>query len=101
VIRGALPTSRMRRVLAWAREHPDLITLDYKMPAGDVLVLEGPSLDYARSGPICLTAVNAIYPWIMLARFGVKTSALDYDETADCYRPSCPCGIVTYEVRRL
>ena len=72
-----------------------------KMPAGDTLVLDGPSLDYARSGPVCLTAINAIYPWIMLARFNVKSPALDYDEADDCYRPSCPCGIVSYEIRRL
>ena len=72
-----------------------------KMPAGDTLVLEGPALDYARSGPVCLTAINAIYPWIMLARFGVKSPALDYDEAGDCYRPRCPCGIVSYEIRRL
>ena len=70
-----------------------------KMPAGDTLVLEGPSLDYARSGPVCLTAINAIYPWIMMARFGVKSPALDYDDVGDCYRPSCPCGIVRYEIR--
>ena len=72
-----------------------------RMPLGDRLLLEGPAIDYARSGPVCLTAINAIYPWIMLARFGVRTPALDWDEEAGCYRPSCPCGTVAYEVRPL
>ena len=72
-----------------------------RMPLGDRLLLEGPAIDYARSGPVCLTAMNAIYPWIMLARCGVRTPALDWDEEAGCYRPSCHCGIVTYEVRPL
>lgn len=72
-----------------------------KMPAGDTLVLEGPSLDYSRSGPVCLTAINAIYPWIMLARFGVRTADLDYDEADDCYHATCPCGIVSFQIRRM
>jgi uncharacterized repeat protein (TIGR04076 family) len=71
-----------------------------KMPAGDTLVLVGPAIDYSRSGPVCLTAINAIYPWIMLARFDVHTPALDWDEECRCYRPACPCGIVRYSVRR-
>lgn len=72
-----------------------------KMPAGDTLVIVGPAIDYSRSGPVCLTAINAIYPWIMLARFDVRTPALDWDETGGCYRPECPCGIVRYAIRRL
>lgn len=72
-----------------------------KMPVGDTLVIVGPAIDYSRSGPVCLTAINAIYPWIMLARFDVHTPALDWDEAGGCYRPACPCGIVRYAVRRL
>jgi hypothetical protein len=33
-----------------------------KMPAGDTLVIVGPAIDYSRSGIVCLTAINAIYP---------------------------------------
>jgi uncharacterized repeat protein (TIGR04076 family) len=72
-----------------------------KMPAGDTLVLDGPAIDYDRSGPVCLTAMNAVYPWIMLARFGVETEVLDYDAEAGCYHAACPCGIVNLEIRRL
>ncbi len=71
------------------------------MPAGDVLILEGPSINYEKSGSVCLTALNAIYPWVMLTRFGVKTSVLDYDEQQDCYHAICPCGIVGFDIRNI
>ncbi len=71
------------------------------MPAGGRILLEGPSVNYDKSGPICLTAINAIYPWIMLARFDVKTSALDYDGENACYHGVCPCGDVKFDIRNL
>ncbi|HHX13598.1 MAG TPA: TIGR04076 family protein [Clostridiales bacterium] len=71
------------------------------MPAGDVLVLEGPAINYEKSGPVCLTAINAIYPWIMATRFGVKTEVLDYDEENSCYHAVCPCGAVHYDIRKM
>jgi uncharacterized repeat protein (TIGR04076 family) len=70
-----------------------------KMPDGDVLYLDGPSLDYERSGPVCLTAVNAIYPWVMLARFGVRSQALEWNADVEAYCVTCPCGVVNYEIR--
>jgi len=72
-----------------------------KMPAGGTIVLKGPVVDYRRSGPICLSAANAIYPWIMLTRFGVKAPELDYDADLGGYPLVCPCGIVRFEVREL
>lgn len=71
------------------------------MPDGDKLYLDGPALDYTRSGPICLTAMNAIYPYVMLARFNVRSEALEWHPATGAYRVSCPCGIVSYEIRPL
>ncbi len=70
-----------------------------KMPAGDKIILEGPSINYDKSGPVCLTAINAVYPWIMLSRFDVKTDALDYDPENSCYYGVCPCGTVKFKIR--
>lgn len=71
------------------------------MPKPGKVILEGPSINYKESGPICLTAIHAIYPWIMLSRFDVKTAALDYDEERDCYHGVCPCGEVKFEIRNI
>jgi len=71
------------------------------MPDGDVVVLEGPAINYQKSGPCCLTALNAIYPWIMLSRFDVKTPALEYDAENECYHAKCPCGIVAFDIRKV
>ena len=69
------------------------------MPEGDTLVLVGPSIDYEKSGPVCLTALNAIYPYVMLSRFGVETEVLDYDAEQKCYHGVCPCGIVKFDIK--
>ncbi len=68
------------------------------MPEDDVVVLKGPAIVYEQSGPVCLTALNAIYPWIMLSRFDVKTPALDYDTENKCYHAVCPCGTVAFDI---
>lgn len=71
------------------------------MPLGDTLIIEGPSICYEKSGPVCLTALNAIYPWIMVTRFGVKTDVLDYDAENMCYHGVCPCGSVSFTIRNI
>lgn len=71
------------------------------MPEGVSVFLEGPRIDYSRSGPVCVTALNAIYPWVMAARFGVKTEVLDYDRENDCYHCVCPCGTVRFDILKL
>jgi len=68
------------------------------MPEGDVVILKGPAIVCEQSGPVCLTALNAIYPWIMLTRFNVKTDALDYDADNQCYHAVCPCGTVSFDI---
>lgn len=71
------------------------------MPAGDVLVLEGPRINYALSGPVCITALNAIYPWVMVTRFDVEADALDFDRSNSCYHCVCPCGTVHFDIRKV
>ena len=71
------------------------------MPAGDILILEGPAINYEKSGAVCLTALNAIYPWVIATRFNVETDVLDYDAEAGCYHAVCPCGTVTFDIRNL
>ena len=71
------------------------------MPIGDKLILEGPAINYQKSGPVCLTALNAIYPWIMVTRFDVQADALEYDHENHCYHGTCPCGIVSFDIRKL
>jgi uncharacterized repeat protein (TIGR04076 family) len=67
---------------------------------GDLLVLEGPCINYAKSGPVCITALNAIYPWIMVTRFNVKADALDFDSENNCYHCICPCGTVHFDIEK-
>ena len=71
------------------------------MPMGDVLVLEGPRINYSKSGPVCITALNAIYPWVMVTRFGVQANALDYDADNECYHCVCPCGTVHLDIKKI
>jgi uncharacterized repeat protein (TIGR04076 family) len=71
------------------------------MPEGDVIILKGPAIDYEKSGPVCVTAINAVYPWIMLTRYGVKTPDLDYDAENGCYHAVCPCGEVYFDIRKI
>jgi len=70
------------------------------MPAGSVLILKGPCINYQKSGPVCVTALSAIYPWVMVTRFGVQTPALDYDEENGCYHATCPCGTVSFDIKK-
>ena len=71
------------------------------MPRGDIIILDGPAINYQKSGPMCLTALNAIYPWIIATRFNVETDVLDYDTQAECYHAVCPCGTVTFDIKNI
>jgi uncharacterized repeat protein (TIGR04076 family) len=56
---------------------------------GDAIYIEGPLLIKETSGNVCLTAVNAIYPFIYAFRKGVGKEAMGFDElTFQC--PDCP-----------
>lgn len=71
------------------------------VPAGTVVITEGPILNSAQSGAVCITAMNAMYPWIMVSRFGIKATNMDWDETNQCYHVVCPCGTVNFDVKKL
>ncbi len=65
------------------------------MKKGATVYLNGSLIDYRESAPMCVTALNGIYPWIMTARFGIKSSAMGYDTG---YRVSCPDKLVEFTV---
>ncbi|GHV54699.1 hypothetical protein FACS1894206_08050 [Deltaproteobacteria bacterium] len=72
-----------------------------KMPAGSVMVLDGPTLNQEKSkGPVCLTAVNSMYPWIIATRFDVYTPDLEFDSAAGCYHVVCPCGTTNFDIQK-
>ena len=71
------------------------------MPEGCIILLEGPAINYQKSGPVCLTALNAIYPWVIATRFKVETDVLDYDAEAGCYHAVCPCGTVAFDIKNI
>lgn len=65
------------------------------MLEGTSVFLNGAQLDYQRSGPVCVTALTGIYPWVMTARFGIESAHLGY---SDGYRLSCPDKLVDFLV---
>lgn len=65
------------------------------MKKGDVVYLRGPVIAMERSGPVCVTALLAIYPWIMSSRFGVQSKHLGWDNG---YKVCCPDKLVDFVV---
>ena len=65
------------------------------MKKGDAVYLNGPVLDCEKSGPVCVTALLSIYPWIMGARFGIESEHLGWK---DGYNVCCPDGLVKFKV---
>ncbi|HOO89240.1 MAG TPA: TIGR04076 family protein [Syntrophales bacterium] len=65
------------------------------MKNGDSVYLNGPILDGKKSGPVCVTALLSIYPWIMSARFGIESDHLGWK---DGYKVCCPDGLVEFRV---
>lgn len=65
------------------------------MPEGAEVHLQGPLIDYARSAPVCVTALAAVYPWVMTARFGIESAHLGH---ADGYKVVCPDGLVEFRI---
>ncbi len=54
-------------------------TCDVYKP-GDTIYIDRFLLDKERSGPVCLTALNAIYPFIYAARKGVTLEQMGYSK---------------------
>lgn len=55
---------------------------------GDRIFLDGAFIATEKSGPVCMTAINAIYPFIYAARKGVTAEQMGFSElTFQC--PDC------------
>ena len=65
------------------------------METGGNVYLDGPMIDYARSAPVCVTALLAIYPFIMTSRFGIESEKMGHN---DGYRVCCPDKLVEFVV---
>ena len=56
---------------------------------GDAIFIDGPFVDKERSADICMTALNAIYPFIYATRKGVSSEEMGFpDRIFQC--PDCP-----------
>ena len=56
---------------------------------GDAIYIKGPLIDKEKSDEVCMTALNAIYPFIYAARKGVSGEDMGFpDLTFQC--PDCP-----------
>lgn len=66
---------------------------------GDTIYIDGPVVDTKRTKcPLCLTALNAIYPFIYGVRKGLTNEAIGFDELVfQC--PDCP-EVVEFELER-
>lgn len=61
---------------------------DYYSP-GDTIYIDGPLLDKEKSAQVCLTALNAMYPFIYALRKNVSMEEMGFEElTFQC--PDCP-----------
>jgi len=65
------------------------------MKQGDLIYLSGPMIDQKRSAGICITALLSIYPWVMTARYGIKSSHLEWN---DGYTVWCPEKLVAFRI---
>lgn len=68
------------------------------LPKGSSIRLIGPRLDEKDSGPVCVTALAGIYPWIMASRFGIESEKLSWN---DGYKVVCPEGKVEFQIHFL
>ena len=51
-----------------------------QMPVNHAFHLQGPMLQPTPPGAVCVTALSAVYPWIMAARFGIESRQMDWTE---------------------
>lgn len=57
--------------------------------AGDEIYIDGPLVDKEKSAEVCLTALNAIYPFIYATRKNVTGEEMGFpDRIFQC--PDCP-----------
>ena len=70
---------------------------DY-MKEGDEIYFKGAVMDPAKSSQICITALLAIYPWVMSSRFGIESSTLEWHNG---YNVCCPEKLVQFNIKQL
>lgn len=68
------------------------------LPKGSAIWLIGPRLDKRRLGPVCVTALAGIYPWIIASRFGIESEKLGWNNG---YKVCCPEGKVEFHIATL
>ena len=60
---------------------------------GDEVWFEGALIDKEKSANLCMTALNAIFPFVYAARKGVEKEQMGFENlTFQC--PDCPVGVV-------
>ena len=47
--------------------------------AGDRIIIDGPLIDFDKSSNVCVTALNAMYPFVFALRKKVTPQALGFD----------------------
>jgi len=65
------------------------------MRPGDAVYLNGPVLDREKSGPVCVTALLSLYPWVMGVRFGIESDLLGWNNG---YTICCPDKLVDFRI---
>lgn len=67
---------------------------------GDQIVIDGPIIDFKSSNHVCVTALNAMYPFVFALRKKVTPEALGFngDVTVQC--PDY-CAPVVFKLGRL
>lgn len=46
---------------------------------GDQIIIDGPLIDFDKSGNVCVTALNAMYPFVFALRKKVTLEALGFE----------------------
>jgi len=72
-----------------------------KVPAGSRVILNGPMLNLSESGAVCMTALQAIYPYVISARFKIPPERFGFTEgkfVLQCPDRNSPA---VFEIRRL
>jgi TIGR04076 family protein len=67
---------------------------------GDQIIINGPIIDTASSDKVCVTALQAIYPFIFAMRKGVTPAEMGFDKELILQCPDY-CGPVLFQVKPL
>jgi len=65
--------------------------------AGDQIMIDGPLIDFNNSSNVCVTALNAMYPFIFALRKKVKPEALGFNEEVTVQCPDY-CAPVVFKL---